>query len=301
MFKLDGVFAFVASVEAGSISAASRRLGLAKSVVSERVAELERALETKLLQRSTRKLSLTVGGAMFLPRAMAILQEATEAQVELSQRRRTLVGTLRISAPVSFGILHLGPVITQFLTDNRRVELTLDLDDRFVDVRADGYDPVLRHGPIVDKHLTAIRIAKSRRLLVASPRYLEETGIPTSLADIASHRGIIYANREGDWRFGGPEKWTVVRPVAAFRCNNGLMLREASLAGLGISLLPPFFVHEQLTNGTLVAIDVGQEAEGAEIYLAYPRDHRTPTMVMELAGYLKRHFRNPPWDQPAPR
>ncbi|MGV8989372.1 MAG: LysR family transcriptional regulator [Cypionkella sp.] len=298
MFKFDGISAFVASVETGSISAASRRLGLAKSVVSERVAELERVLETKLLQRSTRKLSLTVDGAMFLPRAMTILQEAAEAQVELSQRRRTLVGSLRISAPVSFGILHLGPVINQFLSENKRVELTLDLDDRFVDVCSDGYDAVLRHGPITDKRLTAIHIASSRRLLVASPGYLEEAGIPTSVADIGRHRAILYANRDGDWRFGGPGKWTVVRPVAALRCNNGLMMREASLAGLGISLLPPFFVHEQLAKGSLVAIDVGNEAEGAEIFLAYLRDDRTPAMVMELAGYLKRHFRNPPWEQP---
>jgi DNA-binding transcriptional LysR family regulator len=300
MFKLDGVSAFLAAVESGSVSAAARRLGLAKSVVSERLADLERMLGTSLLHRTTRKLALTVDGAMFLPRAIRIMQEANEAKVELSRRREKLVGKLRISAPISFGLLHLGPAILEFLRENGEIELTLDLDDRFVDVAADGFDAVLRHGPIVDKKLISIRIASSRRLLVASPEYLNRTGTPTSVEDLALHRAILYANRDADWRFGGPQKWTVVRPMVAFRCNNGIIMREASLAGFGVSLLPPFFVHEQLAAGSLIALDVGVEAEGAQIFLAYPRDHHTSAMVAAFADCIQRQFKNAAWNLDSP-
>jgi DNA-binding transcriptional LysR family regulator len=146
MMKLDGIAAFVATAEAGSISAAARRLGNAKSVVSERLAELERSLGTRLIQRTTRKLSLTEDGHTFLARAQRILFEASEAAAEMAERRGTLVGPLRISAPVGFGVLHLGPAIYRFLAAHPGIDLALELDDGFVDAAADGFDAVLRHG-----------------------------------------------------------------------------------------------------------------------------------------------------------
>ena len=295
MFKMDGLAAFVASVETGSISAAARRLGLAKSVVSERLAEIERVLNTSLLKRTSRKLSLTVDGAIFLPRAVRILQEAAEAQAELAQRRGMLVGKLRISVPVSFSILHLSPVIEKFVSENPGIELTLELDDRFVDVIGDGFDAVLRHGPINDQHIVAEPIIASHRLLVASPTYLDRAGLPAFLSDLGQHRGILYANRDSDWRFGSRGNWTVVRPLVALRCNNGIMIKNASLAGMGIALLPPFVVSEELHSGALVRIDLGIEAEGAQVVLAYPRARRAPATVRAFASCLKRHFKNAPW------
>jgi DNA-binding transcriptional LysR family regulator len=157
--KLDGVATFVAVAEAGSISEAARRLRLSKSVVSERLAELERNLGTSLLHRTTRKLTLTEDGTAFLERAARIARDVEEAAAEIAERRGRLVGPLRIAAPVSFGRLHLGPAIYPFLAENPRLELTLDLDDRRVDVAADGYDAVIRHGPIGDSRLVAWRPA----------------------------------------------------------------------------------------------------------------------------------------------
>lgn len=298
MMKLDGIAAFVATAEAGSISAAARRLGNAKSVVSERLAELERSLGTRLIQRTTRKLSLTEDGHTFLARAQRILFEASEASAEMAERRGTLVGPLRISAPVGFGVLHLGPAIYTFLAAHPGIDLALELDDGFVDAAADGFDAVLRHGQVGDNRLVAKRLSTSRRLLVAAPDYLARRGTPASLADLAGHDGVLYANRDADWRFSGPEGWDVVRPRAALRVNNGLVMRDAALAGLGIALLPSFFVDAELKAGTLVTIDIGRAAEGAELHIAYPRDRSASAKVVALTESLRASFGDPPyWDR----
>jgi DNA-binding transcriptional LysR family regulator len=297
MMKLDGIAAFVRVAEAGSISEAARRIGLAKSVISERIAELERTLGARLVQRTTRKLSLTEDGLAFLDRARRILREVSEASAEIAERRGSLAGPLRLSAPVSFGAPHLGPALYPFLAANPEIGLILDLDDRFVDAAADGYDAVLRHGPLRDNRLIAKRLASSRRLLVASPSYLATAGVPTNLDELAEHRAILYANREADWRFGGVTGETVIRPRAALRVNNGLVMRDAALAGLGITLLPTFLVHEQLASGTLEHIDIGLIAEGADLYLAYPSNRSPSAKVIALADCLRKGFGDPPyWD-----
>ncbi|HEV7324254.1 MAG TPA: LysR family transcriptional regulator [Bosea sp. (in: a-proteobacteria)] len=295
--KFDGIAAFVATAEAGSISAASRRLDLAKSVISERLAELERTLATRLIQRTTRKLSLTENGRMFLPRAQRIMREAEEASAELAAHSGKLAGPLRLSAPVSFGILHLAPALNSFLEEHPEVDVSLELDDRFVDAAAEGFDAVLRHGAVGDTRQIARRLAVSRRLLVASPAYLAEYGTPRSLAELAQHRGILYANREGDWRFSTPNGWSVIRPKAALRVNNGIVMRDAAAAGLGITLLPTFFIHQSIRDGALVPLDVGADSEGAELFIIYARDHGAAAKIRALTESLRRSFGDPPyWD-----
>jgi DNA-binding transcriptional LysR family regulator len=295
--KLDGVTAYVAVAEAGSISGAARRLGLAKSVVSERLAELERSIGASLMHRTTRKLALTEDGEAFLHRARRIVEEITEAQAELSERRGTLSGPLRLAGPVGFGSLHLGPALYPFLAAHPQIDLTLDLDDRFVDVAAGGYDAVIRHGPVRDNRLIAKRLGSSRRLLVAAPAYLETHGTPDSLDVLERARAILYANRETDWRFRSTEGEIVLRPHAALRVNNGVVMRDAALAGLGITLLPAFFVHAQLANGTLRHVDVGLEAEGAELHIAYPPNRSASAKIVALTEWLRSAFGEPAyWD-----
>lgn len=299
MMKLSGIAAFLATADAGSISAASRRLGLATSVVSERLADLEKSLGTKLIQRTTRKLSLTEAGMSFFPRAQRIIREADEAEAELAARSGTLAGPLRLSAPVSFGALHLGPALCRFLLEHPEIDVSLELDDRFVDVAADGFDAVLRHGPVGDTRLIAKRLAVSRRLLVASPAYLERYGRPDSLADLSNHRGILYSNRESDWRFRTTGGWSVVRPAPALRVNNGIIMRDAALAGIGIALLPTFFVHDSIASGALVVLDIRVQAEGAELFIAYARDYGSAAKILALAASLRQSFGEPPyWDNP---
>jgi DNA-binding transcriptional LysR family regulator len=295
MMKLDSVAAFVGIAEAGSITAAARRMGLAKSVVSERLFDLERLLGARLLQRTTRKLSLTEDGAAFLERARRLVLDAEAAVSELAERRGDLVGPLRLSAPVSFGTLHLGRALYPFLAANPRIELALELDDRFVDAAADGFDAVIRHGTPRDVRLNTRRLARSRRLLVASPAYVAAHGAPASTADLETHRAILYTNRDVDWRFHTANGTIAVRPPAAVRVNNGLMMRDAALAGLGVTLLPTFLVHEELAAGTLQVLDVGLEAEGAEVHLAYPREREVSAKLRALAAHLREAFGDPPY------
>ena len=296
MIKLDGVSAFVAVAETGSITEAARRLQLSKSVVSERLSELERGLGASLLQRTTRKTALTEDGAAFLGRARHILAELADATAELAERRGGLVGPLRISAPLSFGVLHLGPALYPFLRDNPGIELTLDLDDRFVNIDGDGYDAVVRHGPIDDSRLVAKRLAVSRRVLAASPDYLERAGAPADLDALSRHAAVLYTNRgEGDWRFETGDGIRVVRPRAPLRVNNGLIMREAAIAGLGIALLPVFMAHRELADGRLRVINVGAEAERAMIYGAYPRERRVSVKVLAMIERLREAFGSPPY------
>lgn len=293
--KVEGLTVFIAIADEGSISEAARRLGLSKSVVSDRLAELERSLDARLVQRTTRRLSLTEDGTAFLDRARRIVRDMADAAAEIAERRGQLRGPLRISGPVSFGSLHLGPALYPFLRQNPGIELTLDLDDRFVDAAADGYDAVVRHGPILDNRLVARRLASSRRFLVGSPRYLADHGMPASVAELQSHMGVLYANREADWRFAGPYGSRVVRPQSVLRVNNGLIMRDAALAGLGLTLLPTFMIHRELQSGDLVCVDVGMEAEGAEIHVAYPRERTQPVKVGALIEFLRQAFGAPPY------
>ncbi|WP_312359921.1 LysR family transcriptional regulator [Ensifer sp.] len=298
MLKIEGIAAFVAVAEAGSISEAARRLRLSKSVISERVAELERSLNATLLHRTTRKLTLTEDGIAFRERAVRIVGEVQAAASDLAERRGNLTGPLRIAAPVSFGHLHLGPALYPFLAAHPEIELTLDLDDRRVDVASEGYDAIVRHGVIADSRLVVWKLAKSRRLLVASPDYLARHGTPASLADLDGHRGIFYTNRGAtDWRFEGPTGATVVRGQMALRVNNGDMIRDAAIAGLGIALLPAFICGPAVRDDRLREIDVGFRPEPEFIYMAHPEGRRASAKLRAIAEHLKQAFGDPPhWD-----
>lgn len=293
MLKLDGVSAFLCVAEAGSITAAAQRLGLAKSVVSERLAELERALGAQLIQRTTRRSTLTENGRTFLARARRLLSEAEDAVAELAQRGSDLVGPLRLSAPVSFGALRLAEPLFTFMRQHPRIELSLELDDHFVDPAADGFDAVVRHGPVLDSRLIAHRLVSSTRHLVGSPEYLAQAGPVACLEDLSAHRAILYSRRGADWRFEGPKGAIVIRPRAALRLNNGLMMRSAALAGLGIALLPRFVVHEDLTAGRLLVIDAGLPPQGAELFVAHPRDRATSGKIKALVAHLRAAFGDP--------
>jgi DNA-binding transcriptional LysR family regulator len=288
MLKLEVMQAFAAIAESGSLTVAARRLGLSKSVISDRLAELERVLDAKLIHRTTRKLSLTEDGKVFYERAGGILRDVESAAAELSGRRGSVAGPLRISAPVGFGSLHLGPALFGFLAANPRIELTLELDDRFVNLLSEGYDAVIRHGPVDDKRIIVKKLAMTRRVLVASPEYLKRFGTPNTLAELGQHRGVIYSYRgPGDWRFRAGRKFVTVSPQIVLRVNNGVLMREAAAAGLGIALLPTFFLQDRRA---LRVLEVGAEAEGAVIYIAYPEHLRSAAKIRALTAWLQKSF-----------
>jgi DNA-binding transcriptional LysR family regulator len=238
---------------------------------------------------------LTEDGSAFLEHAKRILREVSEATSEVSERRGELVGPLRISAPVSFGILHLASALNSFLRQNPRIELSVDLDDRFVGA-VDGFDAIIRHGPLPGVGWIAKRIAPSRRMLVASPDYLKTHGTPRAIGDLEQHRGIIYSNRgASDWRFRQSGRWSVVRPGAVMRVNNGIIMRDAAVDGLGIALLTTFIFYDSLTSGKLRLLDVGAEAEPATIFIAYPNARRASAKVLALIAHLRAAFGTPPY------
>ncbi|TDH58609.1 LysR family transcriptional regulator [Dankookia rubra] len=298
MMRLEGIASFVAIAEAGSISEAARRLRLSKSVVSERLAELERSLGAPLLHRSTRKLALTEDGSTFLEQAARIMHDVDAAAASLAERRSELQGPLRIAAPVTFGRMHLGPALYPFLARHQALELTLDLDDRRVDASADGYDAVVRHGPVADSRLTVWRLAPSRRVLVASPAYLGRHGAPSTVAALKEHRGIFYTNRShADWRFVGPGAPRIVRGRPALCVNNGDMMRDAAVAGLGLALLPTFIASAAVRAGELRVIALDAEAEAEFIYVAHPEGRRASAKLRALVAAMRAAFGEPPyWD-----
>jgi DNA-binding transcriptional LysR family regulator len=295
--KLDGITAFVAIAEEGSISAAARRLRLPKSVISERLAGLEKALGAVLLRRTTRKLSLTEDGTAFLDRAARITREVEDAAAEIAERRGTLHGPIRISAPVTFGHMHLGPALYSFLAANPGIALTLDLDDRRVSAATEGFDAILRHGPIDDNRLVVWKLAPSRRVLVAAPDYLARHGTPKSLDDLNRHRGIFYTNRgAADWRFlDAKGEAVVVRGQVAFRANNGTMVLDAAIAGLGIALMPTFIAGDAIKAGRLQTIALGAKPEPEWIYLAHAEGRQPSAKLRALADCLKQAFGDPPY------
>jgi DNA-binding transcriptional LysR family regulator len=295
VLKLESLLTFVATAEAGSISEGARRLQISKSVASERLAELERSIGATLMRRTTRKLMLTEDGIAFLERAKRIVREVTEATAEVSERRGDLVGPLRISAPMSFGILHLSMALNAFLKKYPRIDLSLELDDRFVGA-TDGFDAIIRHGPLPDSGWIAKRLVPSRRLLVASPEYLKAKGTPRTIGDLEGHRGIIYSNRgASDWRFQQSGRWSVARPAATMRVNNGIFMRDSALQGLGIALLTTFITYECVTSGRLRVLDIGAEAEPATIFIGYPDDRRVSAKVLALIAHLRDAFGTPPY------
>lgn len=298
MIKLEGIGSFVAVVEAGSISEAARRLNLSKSVVSERLAELEKAIGANLLRRTTRRLTLTEDGAAFLERATRILHEVEAAATDVAERRGSLAGALRISAPVTFGRMHLGPALYPFLARHPELELTLDLDDRRADAVTDSYDAVVRHGPLESSRLVAWQLGPSRRLLVASPGYLAQMGAPRTLAELQQHRGIFYAHRgAADWRLQGPNGAAIARAAVALRVNNGDMMRDAAEAGVGIALLPTFIAGDAIRRGALAVIDIGLQAEPESIYIAHPEGRRVSARLRAFADCVREAIGSPPyWD-----
>lgn len=302
MMKLEGLEAFVAITETGSISQASKRLRVSTSVVSERLARLEQGLGVALVHRTTRRLTLTEDGATLLPRARAILDQVADAASELAERRGGLAGPLRLSAPLSFGMLHLAPALFAFLAEHPRIELTLELDDRFVDVAGGGYDAVVRIGQVADNRLVSHRLAESRRVLVASPAYLARHGRPTSLDELGAHRAVNYTYRgAGDWRFIVEGRTAIVRATSGLHVNNGDVMRAAVEAGLGIALLPTFLVAEGLSTGSLVRLDVGAEPDTDVVQVVYAKTRGVPTKVRALVDFLSRRFGNPPyWDTARP-
>jgi len=301
MLKLEGMETFVAIVQAGSISEAARRLSLSKSVVSHRLADLETRLGARLLHRSTRKLTLTDDGAAFYETAARISHELGEAAAAIAERTGELVGSLRVATPMTFGSMHVGPALYPFLERHPRIDMTLDLSDRMVDLVGEGFDVAIRIVRLPDSSLIARKLCPSRRVLVMSPAYAAQHGMPRTLSDLERHKAITYANMhiDDEWQFARTGRGANVRPRTVLQVNNGIVQREAAATGLGMAVLPTFIASPAIADGRLLAAQLDASLVEDTVYAVYPPTRHLSTKVRALVEHLRDAFRDPPyWDAP---
>lgn len=297
MPDLDGLRALVEVVAAGGFSRAAGKLGVSKSIVSRRIAALERDVGVRLLSRTTRGLSLTDAGLELHRRALQILAELDEALDAVAGRDNVIAGKLRVAAPLSFGIAHLSAALADFAALHPQLQLDIAYSDRFVDVVAEGFDAAVRIGELRDSRLVARRLAPMRGIVAASPLYLARRGTPKLPRDVASHDALIYTGsaRGEVWRFHSGRQAISVRVQGRFRADNGEAIRDAAIAGLGLALLPSWLVAAALAAGQLVPILADYEIPASGLYVVRPPG-AAPNKVRALSDYLATRFGPTPWD-----
>tara|TARA_B100002003_G_scaffold230011_1_gene239834 strand:- start:45 stop:965 length:921 start_codon:yes stop_codon:yes gene_type:complete len=274
MDRLSEMEAFVRVVDLGGFTDAARKMGLSKSAVSKHVASLEDRLGARLLNRTTRRVSPTEIGLAFYDRAIRVLAEAEEADTMVSTMQDNPRGELRISAPFSFGIRALAPAISDFLKKYPDISVHMVLDDRFVELVAEGFDLAIRIGDLPDSSMRARKLADAEVMVVASPAYVAAHGAPASVQDLASHNLLHYSNLSSGnvWRLAGPGgQERQVRAVGRLTINNGDALRQAAIDGLGIAMLPDFIVGDGLASGELVELVPEARRPPLGVYAVYPQ------------------------------
>ena len=301
MDRFASLRAFVAVVNAGSFARAAERLGLSRAMVSKHVQLLEDRLGARLLQRTTRRLSLTEAGRGFHGRAERLLADLDEAEAAVASESTAPRGTLRISAPVSFGAGWVAPALARFLAAHEGLAADLVLNDRVVDLVEEGFDLAIRIGRLPDSSLIARRLAPCRVTLVAAPAYLAARERPRAPADLAGHNCLGYAYQStGDtWRFvpSGGGAAVAVRVRGSLDANNGEALAAAAREGIGIALLPTFLVGEDIRRGRLTCLLDGWEPETLGVHAIYPQSRHLSAKVRGFVDFLAARFGPaPPWD-----
>lgn len=299
MDKFQEMASFVAVVEAGSFVGAAETLGLSKAAVSRHVGELEQRLGTRLLHRTTRRLSLTDDGQLFYARAKEMLAAVDEAESEISSRSGEPSGRLRINAPLSFGVLQLAPLWPRFAQLYPKVSLDIDLSDRVVDLVEEGYDLAVRITNLPSSQLVSRQLATTRMICCASPSYLAQHGTPAHPDDLAQQEVISYSYfaARDEWTFTAPDDSTVVvRTHARIHANNGDTCRAAALEHQGIILQPDFIVADDLRRGDLVELLPTWRTLTLGIHAVYPSRKHLPIKTRRLVDFLVEAFAAPGWD-----
>ena len=290
--RLEDMELFARIVERGSLSAAARDLGLSKSLVSRRLGQLEDRLGARLVNRTTRNLALTDIGREFNERARRVLLEAEDAEACARDASTEPAGRLRIAAPVSFGYLHLAAPLAGFLAEHPKVEVELELNDRFIDLVGEGYDLAIRSGQLEDSSLIVRPIAKARILLAAAPAYLARRGAPEAPADLARHVCLVYGNQPAArvWRFLVEGKWVAPSIYPQLTANNGDALCRAAVEGLGIVALPSFIIGPALAAGRLRPLLSHLPMPDQPIQAIYPGGRPAPQRLRSFVDFMTGYF-----------
>jgi DNA-binding transcriptional LysR family regulator len=304
MNTLEGMNLLVEAVDGGSFSAAGRRLGLAPSSVARGIKTLEDELGVRLLNRTTRSLSLTEAGRLYDERARRILSEVEEARLSVTQLEADPRGTLRLNAPSAFGRAQIAPMLPAFLETYPELKIDLGLTDAFIDPVEEGVDLVIRVGELKDSSLIARKLAPNQRVICASPDYFRRHGRPTEPRDLCAHNCLIYkrGNDRVVWHLRDPAGATHDISVSGdFQTNNTEALRAVLLGGLGVAILPTWFIGHDVREGRLDIVyddyTVSPTALDTNIYAVFPYNrHLSPKVRAFVDAMLKRFNPIPPWD-----
>jgi DNA-binding transcriptional LysR family regulator len=293
MDKFESMKAFTRVVEAGGFAAAARQLGLSRSSVNKLVINLEDQLQTQLLHRTTRQVAPTDAGRAFYARCINILADLEEAELALTRLHQEPQGTLRINAPMTFGTLHLAPIVADFVAQHPDLHVELSLNDRIIDPIEEGFDVTVRiaQAPTVASlivhHLVPMPI-----VLCAAPAYLAAWGTPTQPQDLKHHACLHYGHiaQGNSWTLVEAENTHHVKIQGPLCCNNGEVLREAALAGVGIVMLPMFIVGKDLQAGTLQQILGDYAPPQIDVYALYPINRHLSAKVKVWIEFLQRQL-----------
>jgi len=299
MDRLTGIEVFLRVAARGSFAAAAEDLGLSRAMVSKHVQALEARLGSRLLHRTTRRLSLTEAGRAYFERAGSLVEALREAEDTVGALQSGPRGLLRVNAPVSFGIRHLGCAMHDFMAAYPEVSVEMVLEDRQVDLVQEGYDLAVRIARLTDSSLIARKLAPARMVVVAAPAYLAGRGTPTLLSDLSEHEclGYSYAANSGEWRFDGPDGPASVRVSGRLRANNGDLLHAACLDGQGIALAPSFIAGPDVAAGRLVRLLPAYRPPTLGVYAVYPHARHLAAKVRAFVDFLAGRFGSEPaWD-----
>ncbi|MBI3188120.1 MAG: LysR family transcriptional regulator [Gammaproteobacteria bacterium] len=301
MLKTEEIQAFVHIVEAMTVTDAAERLGVAKSAVSRRLAELELQLGAELFHRTTRKLVLTETGQGFYNRCIRILADLEEAQHAVSQAHQELSGQLRVAAPLSFGVMHLGPAIIEFQKRHPKLNFDIDFNDRQIDLIQEGFDLGIRIAQLQDSSLMARKLATISSVICASPGYIKQFGVPATPAELTQHACLTYSYQ------ANPTQWTfinnqgeeqTVKISRLMQANNGFFLGSAAIADLGILRLPRFIAYESIAKGELIPIMPDYRVAEVNAYAIYPPTRHLSQRVRQFIDFLAERFAGTPcWEK----
>lgn len=292
---------FVAVTETGGISAAADRLNLAKSAVSRRLAELEAHLGVSLIQRTTRRLTLTDSGRAFYARCVGILADVEEVEAAVTQAHGALKGGLKVALPLAFGLLHLSPLIQAFMARHPDVRLELDFNDRQIDLMQEGFDLAIRIATLADSSLIARRLAPIRHIVCASPAYLERHGTPHTASALAEHACLVYSHARDPalWHCRDPRGAPLqVRVPVRLAASSGDFLLRAAIAGEGIVLLPTFYTTDALRSGQLRQVLADHAWPELAAYAVYPPTRHLSSRARAFIDFLAQALAGEPaWER----
>jgi DNA-binding transcriptional LysR family regulator len=295
MDQFKQISTFVDVAAKGSLSAAARAEGIAPAMIGRRLDALEERLGVKLLQRTTRKIALTNEGIAFLEDCQKILADLENAESAVSERSARASGHLLISAPAGFGRQHVAPLIPSFLAQHRDVDVTLNLNDRVVDLIGEGIDVAIRIAALSDSNLIGVKLADNKRVVVASPAYLKRHGVPTALDDLVRHNCLAISSdgSQRGWTFRQNGKNVALKVTGNMVCNDGAVLHDWALSGKGLAWRSMWEVGAAIESGELRTVLDEFAAPGNDIYAVFAQRRHLPLRIRAFVDFLRHAYAQP--------